>query len=538
MKKFVFILFVMLSNQIIAQQCAIIPLPAHVETVSGRFTLNNSTAIVYNNPGLQNQAGYLQQQLLKYNGLTLSIQPSANTSSIQLSLTKPGNNADEEAYSLEIKPTGVKISAATSKGIFYGITSLLQIARTSEVKNGTVAINCFIIVDQPRYAWRGLLLDESRHFWGKQTVKELLDWMAFYKLNKFHWHLTDEPAWRMEVKAYPLLTLTGGIGNYTDKSAPAQYYTQEDIKEIIAYAKERFIDVIPEVDMPGHATAANKAYPVFSGGGSPQHPEFTFNPGKDSTYTYLTNILKETDALFPSQMIHLGGDEVSFGNEKWKTDAGINKLMQDKKLPDLLAVEHYFTKRMADSLFKLNNKILLWDEAADTDLPKDKTIIFWWRHDKPDQFKKALDKGYQVVMCPRLPFYFDFVQDTTQHFGRRWKGDYISLDKLYNFSIANLGIKNDQQKQILGVQAALWTENILTKEKLQYMLFPRIAALAEIAWTTDEQKNLSQFKERVKLQLKLYQQDGLYFYDPFNPSQTPEPLSAKELSLIKDQIQK
>jgi hexosaminidase len=538
MKKFVLILFLMLSNRVIAQQCAIIPLPAHIETVSGSFKINNSIAIVYTNPGLQDQASYLQQQLLKYSGLTLSIRPSANTSSIQLSLTKPGNNVNQEAYSLEIKPTGVKITATTSQGVFYGITSLLQLARLGGVKNGTVAINCFTITDQPRYGWRGLLLDESRHFWGKQTVKQLLDWMAFYKLNKFHWHLTDEPAWRMEVKAYPLLTLTGGIGNYTDGSAPAQYYTQEDIKEIITYAKERFIDVIPEVDMPGHATAANKAYPVFSGGGSPQHPEFTFNPGKDSTYTYLTDILKETDALFPSQMIHLGGDEVSFGNEKWKTDVGINKLMQDKKLPDLQAVEHYFTERMADSLFKLNNKILLWDEAADTDLPKDKTIIFWWRHDKPDQFKKALDKGYQVVMCPRLPFYFDFVQDTTQHFGRKWKGDYVSLDRLYNFTIAGLGITNDRQKQILGVQAALWTEAILTKEKLQYMLFPRITALAEAAWNGDGQKNLLQFKERVKQQLKLYPQDGLYFYNPFQPSQTPEPLSAKELSLIKDQTQK
>lgn len=537
MKKFIFILFVMLSNRVIAQHCAIIPLPAHIETVSGSFKINNAVAIAYTNPALQSQASYLQQQLLKYSGLTLSIQPMANTSSIQLSLTKPGNNADEAAYSLEIKPTGVKITAATNQGIFYGITSLLQLTRLGEMKNGTIAINCFTITDQPRYAWRGLLLDESRHFWGKQTVKQLLDWMAFYKLNKFHWHLTDEPGWRMEIKAYPLLTLTGGIGNYTDKAAPAQYYTQEDIKEIIGYAKERFIDVIPEVDMPGHATAANKAYPAFSGGGSAKYPEFTFNPGKDSTYTYLTNILKETDALFPSQMIHLGGDEVSFGNEKWKTDAGINKLMQDKKLLDLLAVEHYFTKRMADSLFKLNNKILLWDEAADSDLPKDKTIIFWWRHDKPAQFKKALDRGYQVVMCPRLPFYFDFVQDSTQRFGRKWQRDYVPLDKLYNFSIAGLGISNEQQKQILGVQAALWTEAILTKEKLQYMLFPRIAALAETAWTADGQKNLDQFKERVKQQFKLYQQDGLYFYDPFHPAQTPEPLSAKELALIKDQTQ-
>jgi len=528
----------MLSTRLIAQQCAIIPLPAHVKLVNGIFKLNNGVSIVYNDPDLQSQAGYLQQQFLKYTGLTLGIQPSASAFAIELVLNKPVKNVDEAAYSIEMKPGSIKIIAATTKGVFYGITSLLQMTRLGEMKNNTININCYNISDKPHYAWRGLLVDEARHFWGKQTVKQLLDWMAFYKLDKFHWHLTDEPGWRMEIKAYPLLTITGGVGNYTDKAAPAQYYTQEDIKEIISYAKERFIDVIPEVDMPGHASAANRAYPAFSGGGSAKYPDFTFNPGNDSTYTYLANILKETDALFQSQMIHLGGDEVSFGNEQWKTDASISKLMHDEKLADLLAVEHYFTKRMADSLFKLNNKILLWDEAADSDLPKDKTIIFWWRHDKPAQLKKALDKGYPIVICPRIPFYFDFVQDTTQHFGRKWQKDYVPLEKLYNFSLAGLGINTGQEKQILGVQAALWTENILTKEKLQYMLFPRITALAEAAWNGDEQKNLPAFKERVKQQLKLYQQDGLYYYDPFHPAQTPEPLSAKELTLLKDQIQK
>jgi len=535
-KKLTLILLVFCNCNMYAQQCPVIPMPNHVEVSAGSFSVNNNTAIVYSQQVLQSQAIYLQQQLLKYQGLALSVQPVVNIRFIQLNIGKvKSDNAD--AYLLDVKPDGVKITAASDKGVFYGITSLLQLVRLGELKNNAVAINCFTISDAPRFAWRGLLLDESRHFWGIQTVKQLLDYMAFYKLNKLHWHLTDEPGWRMQIKGYPLLTLTGAIGNYTDKLEPAQYYTQEQIKEVIAYAKERFIDVIPEVDMPGHAAAANRAYPAFSGGGSAKYPDFTFDPGKDSTYTYLANILKETDALFPSQMIHLGGDEVSFGNEQWKNNAGIKQLMQDKKLPDLLAVEHYFTKRMADTLFKLNNKVLLWDEAADSDLPIDKTIIFWWRHDKPTQFKKAIDKGYPVVICPRIPFYFDFVQDTTQHFGRRWQKNYVPLSKLYNFNIAGLGITNAQQKQILGVQAALWTENILTKQKLQYMLFPRITALAEVAWTLDEQKDLNRFNDRVKQQFKLYGQDGIYFYDPFNPAQTPEPLSAKELSLIKDHIQ-
>jgi hexosaminidase len=529
MKNWFVVLFVFLSCTVAAQQCPVTPLPNHVKSVLGSFVLSNSTPVIVNQPVLEKQADYLQQQLLKTTGLTLSIQQHTNAPAISLNIDTKLKETNPEAYTLDIKPTGVKITAATEHGLFYGITSLIQLIRLGEVKGNTITIGCWSINDEPRYAWRGLMLDESRHFWGKQTVKELLDWMAFYKLNKFHWHLTDEPGWRLQIKAYPLLTLTGGIGNYSDALAPAQYYTQEDIKEIIAYAAERFIDVIPEIDMPGHATAANKAYPAFSGGGSDKHPDYTFNPGLDSTYTYLSKILKETDALFPSQMIHLGGDEVSIGNEKWKTNEGIKQLMQKNGLADMVAVEHYFTQRMADTLFKLNNKVLLWDEAADSNLPKDKTIIFWWRHDKPEQLKKALDKDYPVVLCPRLPFYFDFVQDASQRLGRKWHDDFVTLDKLYNFTISSLPVSKDQQKQILGVQAALWTEVISTKAKLEYMLFPRIVALAETGWTFDDQKDLPKFHERVKAQLKLYQKDGVYYYNPFQPEQTPEPLTAKEI---------
>jgi hexosaminidase len=529
MKILVIVFLLGLSLNLAAQQCPIIPLPNQVQSVAGVFVLNSNTPIVLG-AGTEASAYFLQQQLLKTTGLTLSIQPKANGPAINLVIDDKVKQSNAEAYTLDIKASGIKIVSATAHGLFYGMNSLLQLARLGTVKGKSIAINCWAIKDEPRYRWRGLLLDESRHFWGKQTVKEFLDWMAFYKLNKFHWHLTDEPGWRLEIKAYPMLVIAGGVGTFSDKQTPAQYYTQEDIKEIIDYARMRFIDVIPEIDMPGHATAANKAYPAFSGGGSAAHPEFTFNPGLD-TYTYLSNILKETDALFPSQMVHLGGDEVSFGNEKWKTDASVQKLMQQHNLTDLPAVEHYFTKRMADTLFKLHNKLLLWDEAADSNLPTDKTIIFWWRHDKPEQLKKALDKGYSTVLCPRLPFYFDFMQDAGQRLGRKWQGAFVPLDRLYQFNADSLPVSKAQQNQILGIQAALWTEYISTKAKLQYMLFPRITALAEVGWTNNISKDLPKFHERVKAQIKLYQKDGLYYYDPFLPDQTPEPLSAKEIAI-------
>jgi hexosaminidase len=529
MKTKLLILLVFLYLPSVAQQCPIIPLPNNVEMLKGSLVVSNSTSIRTLSPELASQASYLQQELLKEVNMALAVNNTVEGNSITLVLNK-AKQKNPAAYQLDIRSGDIKISAASAEGVFYGINSLLQLIRQAEVKTHNVVISCMTINDAPLYAWRGLLLDESRHFFGKQTVKEILDWMAFYKLNKFHWHLTDSPSWRMEVKAYPLLTLKGAVGNHTDPNAVAQYYTQEDIKEVIAYARQRFIEVIPEVDMPGHAAAANKAYPAFSGGGSKLYPDFTFNPGKDSTYSFLNTILKETDAIFPSQMIHLGGDEVNFGNESWKTDPFIQKMMVQHQLKDLSEVEHYFTRNMADSVYKLNNKVLLWDEAVDAGLPKDKTIIFWWRHDKPDQLKKALDKGFQLVLCPRLPFYLDFVQDSAQHYGRKWQGNYVSLDKLYNFSIDNLPVQSGKRNQILGVQAALWTEMIVSKAKLQYMLFPRLAALAETAWTTKENKGLDGFRDRVKRQVELYKKHDVYYYNPSDPEKTPEPLTAEELN--------
>ena len=243
------------------------------------------------------------------------------------------------------------------------------------------------------------MLDESRHFFGKEKVKSLLDWMAFYKLNKFHWHLTDTPGWRVEIKKYPLLTYIGGIGNHSDPNAAPTYYTQEDIREVVKYAAERKITVIPEVDMPGHARAANRAYPEFSGGGSERYPHFTFSGARGH--------LRLPDRYFeggryavPSQMIHLGGDEVHFGNQQWNDIKEVQQLMAENQYSDLTEVEKHFMVRMADSLYAMGNKFLAWDEMADIRCP-------WTRpsssggDDQPDYLTKALNRNYPVVLCPR-----------------------------------------------------------------------------------------------------------------------------------------
>lgn len=493
-------------------QIPIIPLPKRYDRVEGNFQLNRKTQIVSEDLSTRQIAYFLQKELLRCTGIPVRIQTAGIAPSIVLKLNNLSHENNDK-YAIQMTAKAVTITASNEQGLFYGVISLLQMARKAPVKDNTLIIDCWDVEDSPRYSWRGIMLDESRHFFGKEKVKSFLDWMAFYKLNRFHWHLTDQPGWRFEIKQYPKLALVGGIGNFTDSNLPAKYYTQEDIKEIVQYAAERYISIIPEIDMPGHATAANHAYPEFSGGGTELYPEFTFNPGKESTYQYLTNILSETDVLFPSQMIHIGGDEVHYGNKSWETDVDVKSIMKNNHLADVKAVEHYFIRRMADSVIKLNNIVLAWDEVVEASPPIKETIVFWWRQDKPEVLKKALDKGYSVVLCPRLPLYFDFVQDSTHKVGR--KAAYPnSLERVYAFSheLIPEAVKGD--KLILGIQANLWTETVITEQRFDYLFFPRICALSEAAWTETSKKNFGNFTTRLNSDLELFKKQGVYYFSP------------------------
>lgn len=515
LKKIVLLFLMMVAMHAYAvAQCSVIPQPLQSVKQMGSFVFNNYTSLVINDKVLVDAAGYFQQRLLEQYHIAVSRQSAATQSVVHFQLDKSKQLASE-GYSISMSSNEIIVSAHDEKGAFNAAVTLLQLISNTKKQNNTLSVDCWNITDAPLYSWRGLMLDESRHFYGKEKVKSILDWMAFYKLNRFHWHLTDEPGWRLEIKKYPLLTLVGGIGNYTNAFAKAQFYTQEDVREIVRYAAKRQIVVIPEIDMPGHATAANKAYPQFSGGGSDKHPDFTFHPAKEETYAYLTTILRETNALFPSGMLHLGGDEVSFGNEKWAADPLVKALMRKQNLETVHKVEQYFMQRMADSVFSMNANVLAWDEVAESGLPVDKTILFWWRHDQPQQLQKALSKGYDVVVCPRLPLYFDFVQDSSHTAGRKWGSKLFNpLQSVYDFSVANLSpVTSANSKQILGIQANVWTETMATTQRLDYMLFPRIAALAEAAWTS--KKDYTKFKATLKKHIELYKQEGINFFQPF-----------------------
>ncbi len=509
----IFIVLILSAQVALSQPIpSIIPLPQKFKASADSFRLDNNLQINFSDNSVSKTAYFLQKELLKRKEIT-AIFGNSNRNPI-ISLIKQSSNKTAGAYSLKMSKNLVTITAADDEGLQNGVISFLQLANSTQSNH----IKCWDIEDYPLYGWRGVMLDESRHFFGKEKVKMLLDWMTFYKLNKFHWHLTDQHGWRIEIKKYPLLTYVGGIGNFTNPYAAPTYYSQEEIKEIVAYASERNIEVIPEIDMPGHATAANRAYPQFSGGGNEKYPEFTFDPGNEGTYQYLTDILKEVNVLFPSEKIHLGGDEVSFGNQKWNQNPGIQRLMEEHNLNVLVDVERYFMKRMADSLFNMNNTFLAWDEMAGADFPIDKTIIFWWRHDKKDVLEAALKKNYNVVLCPRIPFYFDFVQDDTHKVGRRWDG-FSSLDRTYNFTAESV-LAPKHKKQVLGIQANLWTETVVTPQRFDFMFFPRISALAEAAWS--ETKNYQEYLNRLKPHLELYRADGIYFFNPLNINENAE----------------
>lgn len=338
MKKFILVsaLLSLWSGQLFAQ-LSLFPTPTKQIVQRGEFLIGKDIRI----SGNGGYAGRIAKDA-KTTISTLSLADSKSSGQIEF-LLKPEEKLPEEGYRLSVTTDKITVLASTEQGLFYGKESLVQLVRFGK---GTV--RACRIEDAPRYQWRGFMLDESRHFFGKEKVKQYLDIMASLKLNIFHWHLTDEPGWRIEIKRYPKLTTTGSIGSWHDPEAPATFYTQEEIKEIVAYAAERHITIIPEFDMPGHATAVCRAYPEVSGGGEGKWEHFTFHPCKNETYEFISNILDEIVELFPSPYIHIGGDEVHYGNQSWFTDPDIQAFIKEKSLVNETGLEHYFIRRATD----------------------------------------------------------------------------------------------------------------------------------------------------------------------------------------------
>lgn len=515
MKIQVTVLFILFFPSYFCKAQDIIPYPNQYEQKEGRLNVPKKVSISASGEFISLIPGFIQTA----KKFSVHVREKGEKGYIQLVRNAELTNPEE--YRLNINSKTITIEAGTVNGCFYGLQSALQLI--SNAGSGG-SIPCSLIHDWPRYEWRGLMLDESRHFMGMKEVKSLLDFMALQKLNKFHWHLTDSQGWRIEIKQYPLLTSIGGIGDLTYSNGPAQYYTQAEITEIVKYAQQRFIEIIPEIEMPGHATSATKSYPEFSGGGSQRLPGYTFNPGKEGTYTFLTNILREVTTLFPAHYIHIGGDEVYYGNEQWDSIPEIQQLMKTHEFKNLVEVEHYFLNRMSDSIKSMNRTVVGWDEVVTANLPVSNTVVMWWRQEKPIQLEEAINKGYNVILCPRIPLYFDFVQHASHKYGRKWStGAFAPIESVYNFPgtnfTSNISITTPLIK---GIQGNIWTEVIHTPERLQFMVYPRLSALSEAAWTVDKVKNFESFNLRMNRMMKIYQEMGITFFDYKDQNSSPE----------------
>ena len=494
----------------------VIPMPRSVEYHSGNFTNSPETKIYTNLSAESRQAltDYLEGTSL---GSVPFAESATGNNGIELNLCDSSIVTGNEAYRIEIDKKGIRLSASTETGIFYGLQTLLQLLNNSDNKT----LPALTINDSPRFPYRGLHLDVSRHFFDKEFVKKQLDAMAYFKMNRLHWHLTDGAGWRIEIKKYPRLTSFAAwrpfdklndwwVGGRTfceqdDPRAVGGYYTQDDIREVVAYAAERHITIIPEIEMPGHSEEVLATYPELSCSGKP-YVNADFCIGTEKTFEFLENVLLEVIDLFPSEYIHIGGDEAS--KSSWKTCPRCQKRMADEHLNSVDELQSYMIHRIEKFLNDHGRKIIGWDEIIEGGLSPTATVMSWRGEEGGI---KAVKAGNQAIMTPGKYCYLDAFQDApnTQPMAI---GGYLTLEKVYSFEPVPDSLSTKEAELILGVQGNVWTEHIPTPEHYEYMIYPRILALAEIGWSPSEVKKWDNFHTRALQAVNILREQG---YNPF-----------------------
>lgn len=501
------------------ENLAFIPKPHQIDYRGGFFELNSNTVILADEKTFEAQ--YLKEQIKNQTGLDLKISSKfISKNCIQFGIKIQDTiNFDREYYNLNIWKNKIHISAFSYQGIFYGIQTLLQMIPYE--KSSLIKLKEVSILDKSKFKWRGMHLDVSRHFFSKEFIKKYIDYLAMYKMNTFHWHLTDDQGWRIEIKKYPKLTEVGAwrngsmVGHYTDQTFDdiryGGFYTQEEIKEIVAYAKERHITVVPEIEMPGHALAALASYPEFSCTDGPFEVgkswgvfDDVFCP-KDETFTFLENILSEVMALFPSEYIHIGGDESP--KVRWKSCPNCQKRIKDEKLKDEHELQSYFIQRIEKFVNNNGRKIIGWDEILEGGLAPNAAVMSW--RGTEGGIAAAKQKHF-VVMSPGSHCYFDHYQGEPKNEPIAF-GGYTNVEKVYSFNPIPKELSEEESKYILGAQANVWTEYINTPEHAEYMLFPRIAALSEVLWGTSNPNNYKEFEKRLISHFKMYDKKGINY---------------------------
>ena len=507
----------------------IIPKPASLQAKEGQFVINQSTRLVYkgDQTSIQQAVGDWLNQLKNQTGFELATSDDATTNTIILELNEQIET--DEGYELSVTAEQVKIMAKNPVGIFYAIQTLRQLINNGAASEGENIIPAVDISDSPRFSYRGMHMDVSRHFFGIETVKKFIDQLAYHKMNRFHWHLTDDQGWRIEIKQYPKLTEVGAyrngtlIGHYNDQ--PHQFdgkryggfYTQEEVKEIVAYASDRFITVIPEIEMPGHAQAALAAYPELGCADEAFEvwqkwgvSENVYCP-EEGTFEFLENVLDEVIALFPSEYIHIGGDECP--KIRWENSKYCQDLISELKLKDEHELQSYFITRMEQYINSKGKNIIGWDEILEGGLAPNATVMSWRGMAGGIEAAKS---GHDVIMTPTSHCYYDYYQ--SDHPDEPVAiGGLITLEKAYSLEPVPEELSAEESKHVLGAQCNLWTEYIPTEDKLEYMTFPRLCALSEVVWSPKEDRNFKDFTSRIAPHINYLQSIGIntanHFYD-------------------------
>jgi len=499
-------------------QPALIPYPTGIKHHEGTFLLSKKTSI----QGDKNlfETLFLQQSLFERTGLLLEIHTEFRTHAIQLNLTTPDTiSFPRESYGLSIEPQKISIQSFDPKGLFYGIQTLLQLIPNDNKQE--IDLPCLQISDRPTFGWRGMHLDVARHFFTVNEVKQYLDYLAFYKFNTFHWHLTDDQGWRIEIKKYPKLTQIGGwrsgtmVGHYRDQTFDevkyGGFYTQDEIREVVQYARERHITIVPEIEMPGHAVAALAAYPEYSCTGGPFEVakiwgvlDDVFCP-KPETFAFLEDILSEVMELFPSEYIHIGGDECP--KTRWKACPHCQKLIQEKGLQDEHELQSYFIQTIEKFVNSKGRKIIGWDEILEGGLAPNAAVMSW--RGTEGGIAAAQEKHY-VVMSPGSHCYFDHYQGEPKNEPIAI-GGYTPLHKVYEYQPIPKALNEEESRFILGAQANVWTEYMKTFDHMQYMIFPRITAMSEVLWGTAQPAHYDAFENRVVAHMRDWEKKGIRF---------------------------
>jgi hexosaminidase len=528
--KITFLLVLLFNVSFSQNSMPLIPQPKSISLGKSSCYLTSKTTIRASPNSFE--ANYLKEAIKIQTGLDLNIDSKHRARSIQLIL-KVADTTDfnKEEYKLSVSGNKIVISSFSNQGLFYGIQTLLQLIPLE--KKNEVPVSWVHIKDQPKYAWRGMHLDCARHFFPVSFVKKYIDYLAMYKFNTFHWHLTDDQGWRIEIKQYPKLTGVGAwrngsmVGHYGDQKYDdiryGGFYTQQEIKEVVAYAAQRHINIVPEIEMPGHAVAALAAYPQYSCTGGPFEVgkqwgvlDDVFCP-KEETFTFLENILTEVIALFPSQYIHIGGDECP--KTRWKSCAHCQGLIKEKGLKDEHELQSYFVQRIEKFVNSKNRKIIGWDEILEGGLAPNAAVMSWRG---TEGGIAAAKENHYVVMSPGSHCYFDHYQGDPKAEPLAI-GGYTSLEKVYSFDPTPKELDATQAKYILGAQANLWSEYIEDGKKVEYMIFPRMLALSEVLWGTSNPDKYADFKNRVIQQFPIFDKKGINYSKAFlNPEPVKE----------------